>query len=1097
MPQQKKWNEYEVALLIEVYIKVTTQGAELKSELEDLSVSLRNMAILAGEQIDNTYRNLNGMQWQYAFIKEAFEKTTFDSREPSTLFMQMVNLYKNDRTSFERILDVANSKAGKVKTQMTMEDNRQQFKEWLKNGAAKKLTPDVCCECLLRTSEYACSHGVSKVDFWQITDYKRFNQIRNSIQGNRIYRLSHPFDSRTFDRVGKLYSDFLKEKYENQPTTTVAAEPVKVSEDKPSESQKFVVEQDVSQKAIEEPSSIVKEENTTGSSEKVLVVDFSQRGDFTYTKPIRIILFGERIDDFINWRHAYVAVFKKLYERCPAKIHSLLADNGLTGNIIPCSANPSDLRNPLTVNENFYIEGNLSAGDIVFKIGSLLRFCGIDYSDVVIEYIKKSNANSENIPILPSEAQINAQPIVVDGIDMDFTTWLVRVKGLAENTSRMYTSSVKFVNDYAMQKSFVVGSLYETPVDELEAVANRILTDEWFSAYNIEKHNRFSAALQAFLQYRTGKITVEVKSRKRNISSYDNSPILSSFISWLTEVKRLADNTARNYASSMNSVSVYALENNIIETDLLELDGIDLQTAVSAILQNEKFAQYNAQQHNRFSAALQAFLQYRLDDDTVSFDVRPRKRHIVSTEETIQCPNDLRVLLEEKFRFGIRLDSAIDLIKLKSFAEATEVPIPDDEELLKKQILAGGLFYEGKVYFFPEEVYQGLIDEINAIFDEGYSVIYYEVFYDKHFEWLDENRISSYEMLPELLRGKLDGVYLGKNCLLKGDRRVNELDAIEQEIANFWGDGAVHTYDEMYKKLPYIPEDKVRFYLSRSDRFVWSAYETFAFVDRLIITEAERQAIYDYVNDKCNAVGYASLSDIPLGSIEEENYEFSSTAIYDAVYNLVLKNDFTRNGKILNKNNSNSNIDIVSLARVYCSAKEGCSFTELYDYVKETNGTSNRRAAYAAAYDTMVRVAENKFVADRFVNFDIEAVDKLLEQYIEGDFISVKEIATFALFPNCNYPWNHFVLESFCYKYSNKFSLRLMHFNEKNVGIIVKKGVTLDYKEMVAIAAAKSGLKLKEDIIGKYLVDVGYLAKSKMAGMQDILDRAKQIREGA
>lgn len=64
---QKTWDKYEVALLIECYENIKN-GEDQKSALMQLSKDLRNMAILAGKNIDETYRNYNGMVWQYAYI---------------------------------------------------------------------------------------------------------------------------------------------------------------------------------------------------------------------------------------------------------------------------------------------------------------------------------------------------------------------------------------------------------------------------------------------------------------------------------------------------------------------------------------------------------------------------------------------------------------------------------------------------------------------------------------------------------------------------------------------------------------------------------------------------------------------------------------------------------------------------------------------------------------------------------------------------------------------------------------------------------------------------------------------------------------------
>ncbi|MCD8049837.1 MAG: hypothetical protein LUG52_09675, partial [Clostridia bacterium] len=92
--------------------------------------------------------------------------------------------------------------------------------------------------------------------------------------------------------------------------------------------------------------------------------------------------------------------------------------------------------------------------------------------------------------------------------------------------------------------------------------------------------------------------------------------------------------------------------------------------------------------------------------------------------------------------------------------------------------------------------------------------------------------------------------------------------------------------------------------------------------------------------------------------------------------------------------------------------------------------------------------------------------------------------------------WNHFLLESFCYKYSRIYNLHVIHFNDKNAGIIAKKSFNKKYDEMLAIALAKTDVELSANVIGQYLFNEGYLAKSKYAKLNEIARRALEIREG-
>lgn len=90
---------------------------------------------------------------------------------------------------------------------------KQKFVCWIAVQKFKKNTPTGCVECISRVSDYAVAHNISKVEFWQIVDYKEFNKIRVTLSANKIFKFSHLSLYRNFDRIGRLYSVFLKENY--------------------------------------------------------------------------------------------------------------------------------------------------------------------------------------------------------------------------------------------------------------------------------------------------------------------------------------------------------------------------------------------------------------------------------------------------------------------------------------------------------------------------------------------------------------------------------------------------------------------------------------------------------------------------------------------------------------------------------------------------------------------------------------------------------------------------------------------------------------------------------------------------------------------
>ena len=100
-------------------------------------------------------------------------------------------------------------------------------------------------------------------------------------------------------------------------------------------------------------------------------------------------------------------------------------------------------------------------------------------------------------------------------------------------------------------------------------------------------------------------------------------------------------------------------------------------------------------------------------------------------------------------------------------------------------------------------------------------------------------------------------------------------------------------------------------------------------MEHLIINDEEVSAIQDFVSNEYSKKGYASIADLPFGSIPKQNYELSVTALYSAVYIAVLKQQYQLNGKILT--HDESGVDIVTLLKNYCQENASCTVAEVMD----------------------------------------------------------------------------------------------------------------------------------------------------------------------
>lgn len=102
-----KWDEYEVALLVHYYCKIQEGSIPFETATVELSERLRKKAIRKGLQIDNVYRNTNGMSMKLANIQYLFTDGKKGFYCYSKMDKEIYELFKNDNTKYQQLLNKA------------------------------------------------------------------------------------------------------------------------------------------------------------------------------------------------------------------------------------------------------------------------------------------------------------------------------------------------------------------------------------------------------------------------------------------------------------------------------------------------------------------------------------------------------------------------------------------------------------------------------------------------------------------------------------------------------------------------------------------------------------------------------------------------------------------------------------------------------------------------------------------------------------------------------------------------------------------------------------------------------------------------------
>ena len=445
------------------------------------------------------------------------------------------------------------------------------------------------------------------------------------------------------------------------------------------------------------------------------------------------------------------------------------------------------------------------------------------------------------------------------------------------------------------------------------------------------------------------------------------------------------------------------------------------------------------------------------------------------------------------FAYGFRIDSPIEMMRFKRFYEEDRgEACPWDDEEIKEKVNQTCFIHEGKGYVLSEEATKAVLDEIEELHENGNNIIYYGELFAKNEEWFHQNGFFSDEMLKSFLQKIATGIVCRKGYFAWESFTENDL--LRENIISVWNDNVLMNYAELKQILEYVPLDKIKYALANNACFVWNSNETYTIDSKFIISEYDSEKILDYVEGRIRENGFVSFDDMPLETVFEENYELSETAIFALVFDAVLSDKYEKiNRAVTLKGDKSENENMLV---TYCKAKPQISIDELFEQWEVMTGTHRQAEPLDIAYTYMIRVDAENFVSDNQVTFDTATIDKALDSVVVGEAIGLKEVTSFAMFPDCNFSWNLYLLESFCRRFSKTFKYMAVTTNSRNAGAIVRKECSLDYHNLIAHVLSEKKVELNEDAVMDYLFEKGFIARRSYKNLSDLIDLAAKLNEG-
>lgn len=330
------WDKQETALLIDAYLRAKNHELSQQEAIKEVSSLLRRRAILSGMEIDDVFRNINGIAMQMKIIGGLFDERPSGLHNATKLFRDMVALYQNNPAAFHEILMQA-------KGECAMQTHVQEiFFAWLQKRVSSAQLSEFYMVC--KDIEAFCmDKHILTQPLFETTDTEVIQAVIDTIKANRAFQYKY------FRQLGKMrkvmdsYMDFLREvplqqSKKAEKDSTINNSIVAHAEECTEVQTKVTSHREPVVATVHEEVtlSMPKEENTlaesnadsaevvTTAENDVLIWNFANDNmDFSNATPFAITYFEEekKVQD---WADAFVKIVCAMQEDYPSIIRGLV-----------------------------------------------------------------------------------------------------------------------------------------------------------------------------------------------------------------------------------------------------------------------------------------------------------------------------------------------------------------------------------------------------------------------------------------------------------------------------------------------------------------------------------------------------------------------------------------------------------------------------------------------------------------------------------------------------------------------------------------------------------------------------------------------------
>lgn len=413
------------------------------------------------------------------------------------------------------------------------------------------------------------------------------------------------------------------------------------------------------------------------------------------------------------------------------------------------------------------------------------------------------------------------------------------------------------------------------------------------------------------------------------------------------------------------------------------------------------------------------------------------------------------------FPNGIQPESIIDRKKLaRLYMEERGAAIPENFDI-KTLISGAGINVGKKVYVWSKELKSEIQTTINFLFASGNNILFYNLLLK--LPVFEKCHIYEAFTLKSVVGMLLPNAVYEKHYMCSRPGL-----SVLQEIVESYGDDLKLTYAQIQERKPYVDLHSIKWELSHSEQFVWDKSETYAQARLINLADIDIQEIRDVFLPEVDSAGFATMLQLSLSESCALNPGVSYYAVREVMYLRHMAGKYTKNGLIVTRTGGTKTS--YGVLCKFCRSLERATLEEINNYGQVLLGNQPTTIVSAAIYN-MIRIDRTTFVNEGSVAFDVDAIDRAVEQFVGTKVIPLINITSFTAFPEVEgHSWNLYMLDCYLRRFSKEFTMYGNPAQTNIVGAVGSKDLQFEnYTDAMAYAVVQDGIEISESAISEYL----------------------------